>query len=53
MPESSQIVVKPLSEMTNEELRAIMPPRVAIRELLRQEEGDSVADQWYEQQFTD
>lgn len=53
MPESSQINVKPLSEMTNEELRAMIPPRVAIREMIRQDAGDDVADQWYEQQFTD
>jgi hypothetical protein len=53
MSKSSEINIKPLSEMTNEELRAIMPPRVAIRELLRQEEGDSAADLWYEQQFSD
>ena len=53
MPESSEIVVKPLKQMTNAELRDMIPPRIAVREMIRQEEGDSVADQWYENQFTD
>lgn len=51
MTESSQIVAKPLSEMTNDEIRAMIPPRIAIREMIRQEEGDDVADVWYENQF--
>ena len=51
MTESSEIVIKPLDQMTNAELRAMIPPRIAVREMIRQEAGDSEADQWYENQF--